>query len=301
MSQRDNMSEKKIATPSVTRNLMQAHTIRAKKSLGQNFIIEPQVIDNIVTAAGCDKQDLVLEIGPGLGSLTQALSNTAGQVIALEIDQSLIPALEQSLAACANVQLLHADAMTADLSRILAEAYQASPNLRPDFMAVANLPYYITTPLLLRFLQQPDLPWRRLVFMVQKELAERMQAAPGSKDYGALSLAVQYRAQARLAFSVPPSVFLPRPKVASAVIVLERLAAPSVQPVDEDLFFAVIRAGFNQRRKTLPNSLSSVLQLPKEQVNAALAAAGVAPERRAETLTMAEFARLADEIKNISG
>lgn len=301
MSQRDNMSEKKIATPSVTRNLMQAHTIRAKKSLGQNFIIEPQVIDNIVTAAGCDKQDLVLEIGPGLGSLTQALSNTAGQVIALEIDQSLIPALEQSLAACANVQLLHADAMTADLSRILAEAYQASPNLRPDFMAVANLPYYITTPLLLRFLQQPDLPWRRLVFMVQKELAERMQAAPGSKDYGALSLAVQYRAQARLAFSVPPSVFLPRPKVASAVIVLERLAAPSVQPVDEDLFFAVIRAGFNQRRKTLPNSLSSVLQLPKEQVNAALAAAGIAPERRAETLTMAEFARLADEIKNISG
>ena len=301
MSQRDNMSEKKIATPSVTRNLMQAHTIRAKKSLGQNFIIEPQVIDNIVTAAGCDKQDLVLEIGPGLGSLTQALSNTAGQVIALEIDQSLIPALEQSLAACANVQLLHADAMTADLSRILAEAYQASPNLRPDFMAVANLPYYITTPLLLRFLQQPDLPWRRLVFMVQKELAERMQAAPGSKDYGALSLAVQYRAQARLAFSVPPSVFLPRPKVASAVIVLERLAAPSVQPVDEDLFFAVIRAGFNQRRKTLPNSLSSVLQLPKEQVNAALAAAGVAPERRAETLTMTEFARLADEIKNISG
>lgn len=301
MSQRDNMSEKKIATPSVTRNLMQTHTIRAKKSLGQNFIIEPQVIDNIVTAAGCDKQDLVLEIGPGLGSLTQALSNTAGQVIALEIDQSLIPALKQSLAACANVQLLHADAMTADLFRILAEAYQASPNLRPDFMAVANLPYYITTPLLLRFLQQPDLPWRRLVFMVQKELAERMQAAPGSKDYGALSLAVQYRAQARLAFSVPPSVFLPRPKVASAVIVLERLAAPSVQPVDEDLFFAVIRAGFNQRRKTLPNSLSSVLQLPKEQVNAALAAAGIAPERRAETLTMAEFARLADEIKNISG
>lgn len=301
MSQRDNMSEKKIATPSVTRNLMQAHTIRAKKSLGQNFIIEPQVIDNIVTAAGCDKQDLVLEIGPGLGSLTQALSNAAGQVIALEIDQSLIPALEQSLAACANVQLLHADAMTADLSRILAEAYQTSPNLRPGFMAVANLPYYITTPLLLRFLQQPDLPWRRLVFMVQKELAERMQAAPGSKDYGALSLAVQYRAQARLAFSVPPSVFFPRPKVASAVIVLERLAAPSVQPVDEDLFFAVIRAGFNQRRKTLPNSLSSVLQLPKEQINAALAAAGIAPERRAETLTMAEFARLADEIKNISG
>ena len=175
MSQRDNMSEKKIATPSVTRNLMQAHTIRAKKSLGQNFIIEPQVIDNIVTAAGCDKQDLVLEIGPGLGSLTQALSNAAGQVIALEIDQSLIPALEQSLAACANVRLLHADAMTADLPRILAEAYQASPNLRPGFMAVANLPYYITTPLLLCFLQQPDLPWRRLVFMVQKELAERMQ------------------------------------------------------------------------------------------------------------------------------
>ena len=288
---------KKIATPSVTRALMQTHDVSAKKSLGQNFIIEPSIIDNIVTAAGCDQQDLVLEIGPGLGSLTQALAEAAGQVIALEIDQTLLPALAQSLAEYDNVQLIHADALTADLPQILTAAYSAAPRLRPGFMAVANLPYYITTPLMMRFLEQPELPWRQLVFMVQKELAERMQAAPGSTDYGDLSLAVQYRAQARLAFSVPPSVFLPRPKVASAVIVLERLTEPCVQPLDEQLFFAVIRAGFNQRRKTLPNSLAAGLQLEKPQILAALNAAAIDPSRRAETLTIQEFAQLADEIK----
>lgn len=288
---------KKIATPSVTRSLMQTHNISAKKSLGQNFIIEPQIIANIVEAAGCDQQDLVLEIGPGLGSLTQALAAVAGQVIALEIDQTLLPALRQSLAECSNLLLLHADALQTDLQQLLAE--RCAPNLRPGFLAVANLPYYITTPLLLRFLEQPDLPWRRLVFMVQKELAERIQATPGSKDYGALSLAVQYRARARLAFTVPPSVFLPRPKVASAVIVLDRLSAPPVQPQDEELFFQLIRAGFNQRRKTLANSLSAAL-LDKPRIMAALAAAGIDPARRAETLAIDDFARLADELKKLA-
>lgn len=286
---------KQVATPSVTRRLMQTHSVSAKKSLGQNFIIEPQVIADIVAAAGCDKQDLVLEIGPGLGSLTQALSAAAGQVLALEIDQSLLAALRESLADCHNVQLLHADAMEADLAGLLAD-FAGREDLRPGFMAVANLPYYITTPLLLRFLEQPQLPWRRLVFMVQKELAERMQAAPGGKEYGALSLAVQYRAAARVAFSVPPSVFVPRPKVASAVIVLERLPQPPVQVADEQLFFAVVRAGFGQRRKTLLNSLSAGLALDKQQVGAALQAAGIEPGRRAETLTLAEFARLAQNI-----
>lgn len=288
---------KPVATPSVTRQLMQTQSVSAKKSLGQNFIIEPQVIADIVAAAGCDKQDLVLEIGPGLGSLTQALSAAAGQVLALEIDQSLLAALAESLADCANVQLLHADAMEADLAGLLA-AFADRVDLRPGFMAVANLPYYITTPLLMRFLEQPQLPWRRLVFMVQKELAERMQAAPGGKDYGALSLAVQYRAAARLAFTVPPTVFLPRPNVASAVIVLERLPQPPVRlaPEAEQLFFAVIRAGFGQRRKTLLNSLSAGLGLDKQQIGAALLAAGIEPGRRAETLSLAEFARLAQEL-----
>lgn len=288
---------KPVATPSVTRQLMQTHSVSAKKSLGQNFIIEPQVIADIVAAAGCDKQDLVLEIGPGLGSLTQALSAAAGQVLALEIDQSLLAALAESLADCANVQLLHADAMEADLAGLLA-VFADRADLRPGFMAVANLPYYITTPLLMRFLEQPQLPWRRLVFMVQKELAERMQAAPGGKDYGALSLAVQYRAAARLAFTVPPTVFLPRPNVASAVIVLERLPQPPVRlaPEAEQLFFAVIRAGFGQRRKTLLNSLSAGLGLDKQQIGAALLAAGIEPGRRAETLSLVEFARLAQEL-----
>ncbi len=284
-----------VATPSVTRQLMQTHAVSAKKSLGQNFIIEPQVIADIVAAAGCDKQDLVLEIGPGLGSLTQSLSAAAGQVLALEIDQSLLAALAESLAACSNVRLLHADALEADLTGLLAE-FAGREDLRPGFMAVANLPYYITTPLLMRFLEQPQMPWRRLVFMVQKELAESMQAGPGGKDYGALSLAVQYRAPARLAFTVPPTVFTPRPKVASAVIVLERLAQPPVQVEDEQLFFAVIRAGFGQRRKTLLNSLSSGLELDKQQISAALLAADIEPGRRAETLTLAEFARLAQNL-----
>ncbi len=291
---------KRIATPTVTKELMRKFSVSAKKSLGQNFIIEPQIIERIAAAADCDKQDLVLEIGPGLGSLTQALSEKAGQVVAVEIDKTLLEPLQSSFAEIPNIEVVNADALEVDFTELLAP-YQASGEFRPGFMAVANLPYYITTPIIMRFLET-DCGWRRLVFMVQKELAARMQAKPGSKDYGALSLAVQYRARAKVAFTVPASVFIPRPKVDSAVIVLERLAQPPIEVQDENLLFAAIRAGFNQRRKTLLNSLQNGqagqggIDMDKQQIAAALAMAEIAPSRRAETLTIEEFGRLADAL-----
>ncbi len=288
---------KKIATPSTTLEIMRKYDLSAKKSLGQNFIIEPQIIERIAAAADCDKQDLVLEIGPGLGSLTQALGAQAGQVVAVEIDRTLIEPLRESFAGQTNIEIVHADALTADIPALLAR-WQQTGQFRPGFMAVANLPYYITTPLIMRFLEQ-DCGWRRMVFMVQKEMADRMQAAPGTKDYGALSLAVQFRARANIAFIVPPSVFIPRPKVASAVIVLARLEQPPAAVRDEQRLFAVIRAGFGQRRKTLLNSLASGLEMSKEQIAAALAAAGIEAARRAETLTIGEFARLADALTDM--
>lgn len=289
-----NTNRKIVATPGVTRGLMRDHNVAAKKSLGQNFIIEPQVIRRIAEAAACDKHDLALEIGPGLGSLTQALAESAGQVLALEIDKTLLPALAESLRGYDNINIINADAMKADINALL-QPYRQNETLRPGFIVAANLPYYITTPLIMRFLTG-GFPWRRLVFMVQKELAVRMQAAPGGKDYGALSLAVQYYAAPKLAFTVPATVFVPRPKVDSAVIVLDRLAEPPVQTADEELLFAVIRAGFNQRRKTLLNSLSHILKLDKPTAEAALNQAGISPSRRAETLSLAEFAAVADAL-----
>ena len=282
-----------LCSPAVIRDIQARYGFSFSKALGQNFLINPTVCPRMAQACGGEEGG-VLEIGPGIGVLTAQLALRAKKVVAVELDKRLIPVLEETLAEFPHVKVVQGDALKLDLQALIAREFSDMP-----VSVCANLPYYITTPLMLRFLAQADLPWRRLVFMVQKELAERIKAAPGSKDYGALSLAVQYRAQARLAFTVPPGVFLPRPKVASAVIVLERLAAPPVQPRDEALFFAVIRAGFNQRRKTLPNSLSSGLQLTKEQINAALIAAGIDSGRRAETLTIQEFARLADEIKTI--
>lgn len=293
----NNNNPKIVATPNITRGLMRDHQVSAKKSLGQNFIIEPKIIQRIADAAQCDKHDLILEIGPGLGSLTQKLAEQAGQVVTVEIDKTLLPALAESLAPYNNIQLINDDAMQADFAALVAP-YAARDDLRPGFMAVANLPYYITTPLIMRFLEGAA-PWRRLVFMVQKEMAERMQAAPGGKDYGALSLAVQYRAKASIAFKVPATVFIPRPKVDSAVIVLDRLDAPPVSVPDEALLFDIIRAGFNQRRKTLANSLSRVMQLDKELITAALTKSQVEPTRRAETLTLAEFAAVASALYHL--
>ena len=280
---------KTIATPSETGRLIKQHNFRIKKSLGQNFLVEPRIIEGIVAAADLTPQDVAVEIGPGLGSMTQYLCRAAGEVVAIELDSQLIPILEQNLKDQTNFTLLNADAMQVDYDALLARFEEQG--LRPGFVVVANLPYYITTPLIMNFLEG-GYGWRRLVLMVQKEVADRMQAAPGSKAYGALSVAVQYRARAKIALKVPPTVFVPRPAVDSAVIVLERLPEPAVKVADEALFFRVVAAAFGQRRKTLLNALAGGLRLDKSLVNQVLAAAAVDGSRRGETLSLAEFAAL---------
>lgn len=284
---------KKIATVGMTRDLMANYNFRTKKSLGQNFIIDPNIIDNIVHTADIDKEDIVIEIGPGMGSLTQGLLEAAGQVIAIEIDQNLITPLTNSLGGYENFTLVNDDALNVNFNELLAPLY-ATGKYREGFVVVANLPYYITTPLIMNFLEG-NYPWRKLVFMVQKEVAERMQAKPSTKNYGSLTIAVQYRAAAKIAMTVPPTVFIPRPAVDSSVIVLDRLEKPPVEvesPEAERELFKVIKAGFSQRRKTLLNSLAGGLGLDKETILAALEKANIEPTRRGETLTIEEYATL---------
>lgn len=274
---------------------MRQHQFRIKKKLGQNFIIEPGIIEGIAEAAAVDCRDVVVEIGPGMGSLTQKLAEQAGQVLAIELDQHLIPILRQSLAAYENLTIVQGDALKVDYNALLAPLFQRG-DYRPGFVVAANLPYYITTPITMNLLEG-NYPWRRLVLMVQKEVAQRMQARPGSKEYGALSVGVQYRASAHIAMHIPPTVFLPRPAVDSAVIVLDRLEQPAVAVRDEKVLFRLVAAAFGQRRKTLNNSLSGGLRLEKALVEAALAEAGIDGTRRGETLTLEEFGRLADVLR----
>lgn len=275
---------------------MRQHQFRIKKKLGQNFIIDPGVIAGIAEAAEIDRRDVVVEIGPGMGSLTQKLAEQAGQVLAIELDQSLIPILRQSLADYDNLTIVQGDALKVDYNALLTPLFQQG-DYRSGFVVVANLPYYITTPITMNLLEG-SYPWRRLVLMVQKEVARRMQARPGSKEYGALSIGVQYRASAHIAMHIPPTVFLPRPAVDSAVIVLERLERPAVAVQDEKVFFRLVAAAFGQRRKTLSNSLSGGLRLEKAHVEAALAEAEIDGTRRGETLTLEEFGRLADVLRH---
>ncbi len=283
---------KPIATSGETKRLMAKHNFHIKKSLGQNFIIQPSIIDSIVRAAGIDEEDIVVEIGPGMGSLTQGLAETAGQVLAVELDYTLIPILRETFAGYENVTIQQGDAMKVDFNALL-QPLREKGAYRPGFVVVANLPYYITTPITMGLLEGPT-PWRRLVLMVQKEVAERMRAKPGTKDYGALSIGVQYRANAKIALHIPPSVFIPRPAVDSAVVVLDRLEQPAVTVQEEKIFFRVVGAAFGQRRKTLLNALSNGLHVEKDVLNQVLATAGIEASRRGETLSLAEFAALAD-------
>lgn len=282
----------KIATYTGTKHLLDKYNLRAKKGLGQNFLIEPGIIDKIVHVANIDKKDIVLEVGPGLGSLTQGLLEQAGEVISLEIDPALIPVLTTEFANCENFNLIHQDVMKANLQEILAKV-QAKGDYNEEFTVVANLPYYITTPIMMLFLEG-DLPWKRMVFMMQKEVAERLCAKAGTKDYGAITLAINYRSNVKKAFNVPPKVFIPRPNVDSAVVVLERLPEPRVQVNDEKLLFRVIKAGFSQRRKTLLNSMSATMQIEKAEIEKILEKANIDSGRRGETLTLEEFAAIAN-------
>ena len=294
---KENILKKIIATAGETKRLINRYKFQIKKKLGQNFIIEPRIIERIIESANIDKEDIVVEIGPGMGSLTQGLAENAGYVIAIELDQNLIPILEDSFGKYENVNIIHGDALKVDYNKLLNEIPNQN-NYKEGFVVVANLPYYITTPITMNLLEG-NYPWRKLVLMVQKEVAERMKAVPGTKDYGALSIGVQYRATAHIAMNIPPTVFIPRPAVDSAIVVLDRLPKPSVEVKDENLFFRLVKAAFGQRRKTLLNSVSSGLHIDKSILLTALKNAEIDEKRRGETLSLEEFGRLADEIFKI--
>lgn len=282
----------KLSNPQKTIEVLQKYNFSFQKKFGQNFLIDPHVLDKIIAAAEITKDDFVLEIGPGIGTLTQYLAEAAREVVAVEIDSTLIPILEDTLSAYDNVSVINEDVLKVDLRKLAEERNGGKP-----IKVVANLPYYITTPIIMSLFES-HVPLKSLTVMVQKEVALRMQAGPGTKDYGALSLAVQYYASPYLAANVPPNCFMPRPNVGSAVIRLTRFEETPVQVKDEKLLFRLIRASFNQRRKTLQNGLvnSQELDFTKEQVAAAITTLGVSPSVRGEALTLEQFAALANAL-----
>lgn len=282
----------KLGNPQETIQVLQKHDFQFKKRFGQNFLIDTHVLDKIVEAADITKEDFVLEIGPGIGTMTQYLCENARRVLAVEIDKNLIPILQETLAPYDNVEVREGDILKQDIKAI-ADAYNEGKPIK----VVANLPYYITTPIIMGLFES-HVPLANVTVMVQKEVAERMQAKPGTKEYGALSLAVQYYAKPYLAANVPPNCFMPRPNVGSAVIRLDCLSRTPVEVKDEKLMFRLIRASFNQRRKTLQNGIanSKELHYSKEEVAQALEKLGHSPTIRGEKLSLSEFAALADEL-----
>lgn len=282
-----------LSKPGTLKSLMAAHRFRPAHRLGQNFLIDSRILDGIVAQTGAGPDDLVLEIGPGLGTLTQRLAQSAGRVLAIEIDRRAVEVLQAVLVPqAANVELIHADAGKVDLKALLTE--RLAPGARAK--VAANLPYYITTPLVMRLLEE-DLPLSQIVVMVQKEVAERMVAAPGGKEYGALSVAVQFFTEARIALKVGRGAFMPAPEVDSAVVALRVREKPPVE-ADRRLFFAVVKAAFGQRRKTLTNALMTGLGKSRLEIEAILEKAGINGGRRGETLDLAEFALIAQQIQS---
>ena len=281
-----------LGNPKNTIEIIQKFQFAFQKKFGQNFLIDTHVLEKIISAAGITKDDCVLEIGPGIGTMTQYLAESAGQVVAVEIDTNLLPILAETLKDYSNVKVINQDILKVDINSLVQEYNGGRP-----IKVVANLPYYITTPIIMGLFES-HVPLKSLTVMVQKEVALRMQAGPGTKDYGALSLAVQYYASPYLAANVPPNCFMPRPNVGSAVIRLTRFEEPPVKVKDEKLLFRLIRASFNQRRKTLQNGLvnSQELDFSKEQVAAAIATLGVSPSVRGEALTLEQFAALANAL-----
>ena len=275
-----------IASREVTQHILKAFGLRAVKNFGQNFLIDAGVVREIARAANAREGDRVLEIGPGIGTLTQALAETGARVTAVEIDKKLPSVLAETLKGYDNVTVVSGDILKVDIPSIMGGG---------AFKVVANLPYYITTPILMTLLTR-RLPITDIVTMVQKEVAARMVASPGGKDYGSLSVAVQYYTEPRIVMDVPPRSFLPAPEVMSCVTHCRVRETPAVAVRDEDLFFRVVRAAFGQRRKTLANALKGG-GFPKEAISAAMERAGLDSMRRGETLTLAEFARLADALE----
>ncbi len=284
-----------LGNPGNTIAIIQKYQFAFQKKFGQNFLIDPHVLDKIIQAAEITREDCVLEIGPGIGTMTQYLAEHARHVVAVEIDANLIPILGETLAEYDNVTVLNQDILKTDIQG-LVDTYNAGKPIK----VAANLPYYITTPIIMGLFES-RVPIDNITIMVQKEVAERMQAGPGSKDYGALSLAVQYYAEPYLVANVPPNCFIPRPGVGSAVIRLTRHKEPPVKTRDEKLLFRLIRASFNQRRKTLQNGLNNSPEIPftKEQISAAIQKLGLPAAVRGEALTLEQFAALADELSRL--
>ena len=280
----------KLSNPQKTIEVIQKYQFDFQKKFGQNFLIDGRVLEKIMDAADITKEDFVLEIGPGIGTMTQYLAERAREVLAVEIDKNLIPILAETLSEYENVDILNADILKTDLNKIAEEK-----NGGHQIKVVANLPYYITTPIIMGLFES-HVPVENVTVMVQKEVADRMQAGPGTKDYGALSLAVQYYAEPYIAANVPPNCFMPRPKVGSAVIRLTKHKTPPVQVKNEKLLFQLIRASFNQRRKTLQNGIKnfSGFNFSKEEVAEALEQMGVSPTIRGEALTLEQFAQLSN-------
>ncbi|WP_127595936.1 16S rRNA (adenine(1518)-N(6)/adenine(1519)-N(6))-dimethyltransferase RsmA [Paenibacillus lautus] len=284
-----------ISTPRRTKEIISRHGFSFKKSLGQNFLIDQNILYKIVEAAGLDEDKGALEIGPGIGALTEKLAQTAGTVTAVEIDQRLIPILREVLEPYENVKVHHGDVLKVDLHGLFRQDFADVSKVS----VVANLPYYVTTPILMKLLEE-KLPLENIVVMIQKEVAERMAAAPGSKDYGSLSIAVQYYSEPKLVCIVPHTVFIPQPNVASAVIRLAVREQPPVSVEDEGFFFEVVQASFAQRRKTIANNLKSRF-FPgegRERLEQLLQEAGIEPSRRGETLSIEEYARLSNILYN---
>lgn len=281
-----------LGNPKNTIAVLQQYRFNFQKKYGQNFLIDARVLEEIIAAADIRKDDFVLEIGPGIGTMTQYLCEAAKEVVAVEIDANLIPILSDTLSSYQNVRILNQDILKVDICR-LAEEYNGGRAIK----VVANLPYYITTPIIMGLFES-HVPIDSITIMVQKEVAERMQVGPGTKDYGALSLAVQYYAKPELVAQVPPGCFIPQPKVGSAVIRLVRHEKPPVEVLSEKLLFLVIRASFNQRRKTLANGLTNfgAFSLSKEELAECIEAVGVPANVRGEALSLEEFARLSNRI-----
>lgn len=284
------MTRPYLGNPQYTIEVLQKYGFVFQKRFGQNFLIDTHVLEKIIRASEITKDDFVLEIGPGIGTMTQYLADSARAVTAVEIDDALIPILQDTLKDWDNVNIIHGDILKTDIQKIADEKNQGKA-----IKVVANLPYYITTPIIMGLFES-HVPVESITVMVQKEVADRMQTGPGSKDYGALSLAVQYYAEPEIVANVPPNCFMPRPKVGSAVIQLVRYEEPPVQVENEKLMFRLIRASFNQRRKTLINGLknSQELDFSKEEIEKAMAETGIPANVRGEALTLKEFADLAN-------
>lgn len=290
------MKEPTLGNPQNTIAVLQKYGFNFQKKFGQNFLIDTHVLDKIIAAAGITKDDFVLEIGPGIGTMTQYLACAAREVVAVEIDKNLIPILEDTLSEYDNVSVINEDILKVDIAALAEEKNGGRP-----IKVVANLPYYITTPIIMG-LYEKHVPLESITVMVQKEVADRMQVGPGTKDYGALSLAVQFYAKPYIVANVPPNCFMPRPSVGSAVIRLTSHETRPVEVVDEQLMFKIIRASFNQRRKTLANGLnnSSELNLPKEVIIKSIEELGRGASIRGEALSLEEFAKLTNIIiKNL--